>query len=48
MVQNVKEFIGFIHQMIRDTTVETTECYEMIYKLIQAPTFRNILIQFVD
>ena len=27
--------------MLRDAEEETTEFYEMIYKLIYAPTFRN-------
>ena len=37
----------FSCQMLQDTEAETAECHEMIYKLIQSPTFRNILINFV-
>ena len=47
MLQNVTEF-SFVHQMLRNTEAETTERYEMIYKLISTPTFRNILIYFFN
>ena len=34
MLQSITEFSCFIHQMLRKTEAETTECHEMIYKLI--------------
>ena len=32
---------------VRNTEPETTECNEMIFKLIYSFTFRNVLIHFV-
>ena len=34
MLQSLTEFSCLIHQMLRNTEAETTECYEMIYKMI--------------
>ena len=34
MLQSIMEFSCFIQQMLRNTEAETTECCEMIYKLI--------------
>ena len=44
---SITEFNTYIHQMLRNTEAETTECYEMIFKLIQSPTFHNVLIHFI-
>ena len=41
-------FSCFTHQMLQKTEAETTECYEMIYKLVPSHTFRNVLIHFVN
>ena len=45
MLQNMTEFRCPIHQLLRNTEAETTK---MIYKLIYLPTFRTILIYFVN
>ena len=42
MLQNVTESRCLIQEMLQNTEAETTECYEMIYKMIWAPTFHNI------
>ena len=34
--------------MLQNTEEETTQCYEMVYKLIKSRTFRNITIHFVN
>ena len=45
--QNVTEYTGcLIHEILRNA--EATECYEMINKLLYAPTFRNILSHSVN
>ena len=40
-------FRCLIHEMLQNAEAETTECYEMIHKLIFASTFRNILLHSV-
>ena len=47
LLQNVTECGCLNREMLRNAEVETTECYEIIYKLIQAATLRNILIHSV-
>ena len=34
LLQNVTECRSLIHEMSRNTKAETTDCYEMIYKLV--------------
>ena len=45
--QNVTEYRCLIHNLLRNAEAETTECYEMVYKLIKAPSFRNILLNSI-
>ena len=47
LLQNVTKCRFLIHEILRNADAETMECCEMIYELIQAPTFRNILLHSV-
>ena len=35
-----------IHEILPNAEAETTKFYEIVHKLIEAPTFRNILLHF--
>ena len=48
ILQNVTELPCLFYQMLQNTGTETTYCCKMIYKLIKAPIFHNILIHFVN
>ena len=43
LLQNVMECRCLIHKMLRNAEAEARECSEMIYQLIYAPTYCNIL-----
>ena len=51
MQENVTKYNGIklpYSPNVTDIKAATSEYYEMIYKVIWAPTFRNILIHFVN
>ena len=48
MQQNVMKCRCLVLEMLRIADAETTECYEMIYRLILAPMFRNILLHSMN
>ena len=48
LLQNVTECRCLIHEMLWNIEAETTQCYKMIYKLIEAPTIHNILLNSVN
>ena len=47
MQQNITGCRCLIHEILRNAEAETMECYKMIYKLILAPTFHNIVLHSV-